>query len=116
MATVTYPSPRAAWGKDARGFSSHVQFEYTGPASYVTGGETITPGQVKLGKFEYVAPAVAIATTDAATAVLFVYNLVTGKMQAFWQTGAAAAAALPEVDNATNLSDYTAEIVAEGRG
>jgi len=91
-------------------------FSWTGATSYVTGGDAITASQIKLGRIEFMPMAGAIATTGAATAILFVYNYVTGKIQAFWQTGAAAAAALPEVDAATDLSDYTALMVAEGRG
>lgn len=121
VGTVTYPGTYARWGTDVRGMSKVAQFDYTGPGAgaggYVTGGDTILAGQIKLGVIERMPPAVAIAATGAATAVLYAWNPVTGKLQAFWQTGAAAAAALPEVDAGTDLSGYTAySMVAEGRG
>lgn len=116
----TVPSVAASWPKDVRGGSARVMFNYTGPSAgaggYVTGGDPVTAGALKLGYIEWMPPAVAIAATGAATAVIFQYNYRTGKLQAFWQTGAAAAAALPEVDAGTDLSDYTALMVAEGRG
>lgn len=123
VGTVTYPPTvptNLAWPVDQRGGSQRVMFNYAGPSAgaggYVTGGDTVLAGQIKLGTIEYVNPAVAIATTGAATAVIYQYNYVTGKIQAFWQTGAGAAAALPEVTSGTDLSDYTALMVAEGRG
>lgn len=122
VGTVTYPptTPSVAWPRDDRGGSARVMFSYTGPGAgaggYVTGGDTILAGQIKLGKIEFMPAAVAIAAVGAATAVIYQFNYVTGKLQAFWQTGAAAAAALPEVDAGTDLSGYTALLVAEGRG
>ena len=116
--TITYPptTPQVAWPRDDRGGSARVMFSWTGSASYTTGGDAIAAGEIKLGVIEYMPAAVAIAATGAATAIIFQYNYVTGKMQAFWQTGAAAAAALPEVTSTTDLSDYTALVIAEGRG
>lgn len=120
VGTLLYPDPTPAWGKDARGLSMRTAFRYTGPGAgaggYVTGGETLDPNDIKLGTIEWCPAVVAPATTGAATAVIYVYNYTTGKIQAFWQTGAAAAAALPEVDAGTDLSDYTGHFVAEGRG
>lgn len=120
VGTVTYPASNARWGKDERGLSMRAQFNYAGPGAgaggYVTGGDPITAQQLKLGTIEYMPPAVAIAAVGAATAVIYQYNYSTGKIQAFWQTGAGAAAALPEVDAGTDLSGYTAFMVAEGRG
>lgn len=119
VGTVTYPASGARWGKDARGLSMRAIFNYSGPGAgaggYVAGGDPITAQQIKLGAIEYcpVALAVDVATTAA---VLYQYNYATGKIQAFWQTGAAGAAALPEVDAGTDLSGFTALMVAEGRG
>lgn len=120
VGTITYPPAGASYGQkwpvDTRGMSARTLFTYQGATSYATGGDALAAGQIKLGTIEYLPPAVAIAATGAATAIVFVYNYVTGKLQAFWQTGAAAAAALPEVTAGTDISDYTALMVAEGRG
>lgn len=123
VGTVTYPPTVPAtikWPRDDRGGNARVVFNYTGPTAgaggYVTGGDAILAGQIKLGTIENMLDKVAIATTGAATAVVYVWNPVTSKLQAFWQTGAGAAAALPEVTSGTDLSDYKALIIAEGRG
>ena len=120
LGTLTYPDATARWGKDNRGMSMRSQFSYAGPGAgaggYVTGGEALTAQQIKLGTIEYCPPVLAIATAGAATAIIYAYNIATGKIQAFWQTGAAAAAALPEVDAGTDLSGYVGHFVAEGRG
>lgn len=111
---VTYPAPDQAWGKDVRGRSSHVVFNYTGPDSYAAGGTSIAAGDIKLGTIENMPPAVAVSSADSTKAVLFVYNKETGKIQAFG--GAAGGAVLSEITDATDLSDYSVDMIAEGRG
>lgn len=117
--TVTYPGTGARWGKDQRGLSMRASFTYAGPGAgaggYATGGDPITAQQIKLGTIEYCPPALGVNVATTA-AVIYQYNASTGKIQAFWQTGAGGAAALPEVDAGTDLSGFTAQMVAEGRG
>ena len=116
VGTVTYPPSSTyptAWPRDDRGGSARVMFTYTGPASYPTGGDTILAGQIKLGRIEWMPPALAIVA-GGATGILFVFNYATGKLQAYW--GGGAGVALTEVTAATDLSTYTALLVAEGRG
>lgn len=114
MAVTTYDI-YAGRGIDAWGHYHLSPVRITGPTTYTTGGDALAAGSVKLGVIEGMLGGLAIATTGAATAVIFAYNRLTGKMQAFWQTGAAAAAALPEVDNGTDLSDYTADVLFYGK-
>lgn len=110
-ATFTYPDPLARWGRDSRGLSMHVQFQYSGPNPYATGGDAIAAGAIKLGAIEYMPPVMAVNGTNA---VMLVYNATTGKIMAFWCAGSGAA--LVEVTNGTNLSGYVATMIAEGRG
>lgn len=102
-------------GMDAWGKYAIAPFSYVGPASYVTGGETLVPNKAKLGLVELMFGGFGIATTGAATAVWFVWNPSTLKIQAFWGN-AGSASALPEVDSTTDLSDYKAQFIALGRG
>lgn len=95
------------------GFHKRV-VKIIGPSTYTTGGDAVSASDMKLGRIEYWPPTVLPATTGAATAVVAVYNYTTGKLQFFWQTGASGAAALPEVDNGTNLSDYTGRTLVHG--
>lgn len=118
--TLTYPPASTynpIWPKDARGLSMRTLATYAGPGSgaggYVTGGDPITAQQVKLGLIEWSPPAIGNSGTAA---VVYQYNFLTGKIQAFWQTGAGGAAALPEVDSGTDLSTYVALMSFEGRG
>lgn len=114
MAAVTFDINIARGLMLGDGFRKTV-VKITGPSTYTTGGDAITPGQFRLGAIEYFPDTTCIATTGAATAVIAVYNYTTAKLQFFWQTGAAAAAALPEVDNGTVLSDYTGRALVHGK-
>lgn len=102
-------------GLDVWGHEKISPFVYTGPASYATGGEVVLPGSVKLGTIEWVFAGVGIAVSDGASAVLFVWNPLTAKLQAFWGQ-AGSASALLEVSNGTVLNGYRAFMVACGKG
>lgn len=118
LGTVTYPATGSRWGKDQRGLSMRVQFTYAGPGAgaggYATGGDTITPQQIKLGTIEW-CPAELAMNVATTAAVIYKYNIATGKMQAFW-TGAGLSGALAEVTAGTDLSGFSALMIAEGRG
>ncbi len=113
---VIFPATGSRWGKDMRGLSARAQFTYTGPApgagGYATGGEAVTPGSIKLGTIEYCPMELAV---NGVNAIIYKYNLTTGKMQAFWQTNVVTSP-LIEVTAGTDLSGYSAMMVAEGRG
>lgn len=101
---------------DAWGHTVASPFQYVGPNPYATGGDAVTAQQFKLGVIEYVEIALGLKA-DTTAAVAFMYNQTTGKMQAFWQTPTAGAnAPLAEVDNGTDLSGYTAQGIAFGKG
>lgn len=111
----TFVGPGAR-GMDAWGKSHVMGFRYTGPSSYATGGEALTPGQIKLGTIEAIIPAgPAIAATGAATAIIFAWNPETAKMQAFWGN-AGTAGTLPEVTSTTDLTQYRGNFLGFGKG
>lgn len=77
---------------------------YTGPASYATGGDPCTPGDLGLGKvhvifFEH--------ASNGTVILLARYDATTEKVKWFDLAGA-------EVANATALSAYTARFEAIG--
>lgn len=118
--TITYPYQR---GKDVWGHSAVVPIQYTGPTAYATGGDVaFVAGLMKLGSIEVLLGGLAIDAAAGAGvhAVVFVYNpssSVAGNvpaLQAYWCAGAGAA--LVEVTNGTDLSGYTATILAMGKG
>ena len=111
---ITYPAPLARWAKDVWGHFAVTQALYAGPAEYVTGGEAVTPGQVKLGVIEFVPPAVGMKS-DRTDAVIYVYDRDNGKMVAYW-ANAGAASQLLEVTATTDLSGYPATMLFFGRG
>lgn len=103
MATITL---------DARAFdltSIHklVFGFYTGPASYVTGGEAIAAGDLKnLGEIELL---IFEAAANATPIILIVrYSVSAGKALWFDLAGA-------QVANATDLSAYNARFIAFGK-
>jgi len=80
--------------------------KYTGPASYVTGGDAFVPGDLKLGTIDFIAFELAI---DAAGVI---YGLVydTANEKVIWyvlSTGL-------EVANGTDLSGFSARFAAFG--
>jgi len=110
--TITYPYKR---GLDVWGHSVVVPFQYTGPASYAAGGDTtFAAGQVKLGAIEWILGGWAIVASTGLSAVYYAWNPTTGAIQAFWGN-TTPAGVWPEVTDATNLSTYTAILIAFGR-
>lgn len=115
--TITYPYAR---GLDVWGKSAVVPFTYAGPSSYLAGGDTrfatvLGPGLVKLGVIEWILGGDALVATTYLTMVRYVWNPTTKAIQAFWGN-TTPAGVWPEVTDATNLSTYSALMVAFGRG
>ena len=89
---------------------------YVGPASYAAGGDAaFLAGAVKLGTIEWVIPCGLGVAADGLTAVLYSYNQVTGKLQAFWGN-TTPAGVWPEVTDTTDLSGYTCVLLVYGKG
>lgn len=95
-----------ARGRDIAGVRRRTVGRYTGPASYVTGGDPIAPGDVGMGRIEFFD--FELASNGAGTFRLIQYDHASGK--AIWvvpNTGA-------EVANGTNISAFTARFEALG--
>lgn len=75
-------------------------------ASYVTGGYAVSAAQLGLGAVNFAIATAGGVQAAASTAVQWVYNLTTGKLQAFTATG--------EVANAVNLTNQTVLVLAFG--
>lgn len=88
--------------------------KFTGPSTYTTGGDPLAVNGISV--IEGVMPlggAIDVATTHA---IVLRYNEATGKLQAYWGDNPnAAAAALIEVTNATDLSGYTCRLLVIGK-
>lgn len=80
---------------------------YTGPVSYVTGGDALTASDVKLGEIEAVVGG-EVASNGSVILLLF-YDHTNQKMKWFDLAGA-------EVAGATDLSAYSSRLTVEGRG
>ena len=79
--------------------------QYTGPASYATGGDPIDANDLKLGKIWEIFPATAI---DSSAAIRhLVYDGAAGAM--LWFDNADPHA---EIANGTDLSDFTVKLQA----
>ena len=78
--------------------------QYTGPASYATGGDTLPPEQLGLGNLDALLFTVA---TNGTVVILLAYNYTTEMVKAFDMAGA-------EIANGTDLSAYTARFEAIG--
>ena len=78
---------------------------WTGPTSYVTGGEDVSPAVFGLGKIIAI---VGLMITDGTTMRIGVWNIATQKLQYIVPNTNA------EVANATNLSTFTGGIVVFG--
>lgn len=103
-------------GLDVWGHTVVSPFSYVGPNPYATGGDAQAANVFKLGVLENVDIGPGVSA-NGVQAVVFSYNYVTGKMQAFWQNPTAGASeALQEVDNGTDLSGFVARGVAFGKG
>lgn len=95
-------------GRNLDVLSTHHAYidTYTGPASYVTGGDSLVPGDLKLGVIDAIFFTVARSGT---TIRLLVYDKTNEKVLWFVpNTGA-------EVAAATDLSGFTADMLALGK-
>lgn len=105
MANVNLDIERA---RSVFGNLRSINSEYTGPASYVTGGDSLRPEDIALGDIEnvWLGPALDAA---GANPRLLVWNPATDKVRWFVpNTGA-------EVANATDLSGFKARFFAIGK-
>jgi len=102
MATI---SLTAARGRDIAGVRRRTIGQYTGPASYVTGGEAIAAGDVGMGVLEFFDFELA---TDGSSWRGIMYDHATGK--AFWVVLSSG----NEVANAVDLSAFNARFEAVG--
>ncbi len=101
MATLDLTQYRA---EDVRSTKRVISGIYTGPASYVTGGDSFTPGEVKLGQLHFLA---LEHPTNGTVILLARYDYTNLKVKWFDLAGA-------EVANGTDLSTYTARFEAVG--
>src|SRR5436190_14977150 len=84
-------------------------FQYTGPSSYTTGGESVTPEVLGLGKVFVLLAGNGAWNSVAAAMRLLVYDVTNKKVLWFVpNTGA-------EVANGTDLSGYTTNLEAIGQ-
>jgi hypothetical protein len=83
-------------------------FTYTGPSSYSTGGESITPDTLGFVTITSVS-----VDGPSGAGVLFRYDYTNQKVQAFW--AGAFSTALSEVTNSTNLSTSTVRLKVWGQ-
>lgn len=104
-ATIDFTQFRAEDGSNTK---RRIEGIYTGPSSYVTGGDPLTPGDLKLGAIDVLLFEHG-RNSGHTTFRLLVYNKSGGVV--LWidpTTGA-------EVANATDLSGLTARFEAIGR-
>lgn len=95
MPTLNYDAVRT---RDLAGIRERRVFPYTGPASYATGGESISASDVLLGTIELLPD---FHITDGTTVRTMVYNYTTGKLVAFVPNTNV------QVANGVNLSTFT---------
>ena len=81
---------------------------YTGPASYVTGGEAITAATFGLSRLDRL-----MFSSASSTGLVFTWDEANAKVKAFW-TGAGLSAVLAEVTATTNLSTAMVDVTAVG--
>ena len=78
---------------------------YTGPASYATGGDSLTPEEISLGK---VHAAVGLSISNGTNIYWGFYNKTTKKILWYSATGT-------EIPNATDLSGFTGTFEVIGK-
>lgn len=81
---------------------------YTGPSSYVTGGDSFLPADVAVGRLEHLDVTSALDATGANMRIL-VWNPVTQKVMWFVSTSGV------EVAGGVDLSGFTARFEAIGQ-
>lgn len=79
---------------------------WTGPASYATGGEDVSPGVFGLGKV--ISLPAPIVITDGVSVRIGAWNIATQKLQWFVPSTNV------EVANGVNLSTFTGALVVYG--
>lgn len=84
-----------------------VIVDYTGPASYATGGDAFAAGNVSLGRLYY-APSFAAQASAGGTVYLGVYDYTNGKY--VWYTAADGL----QVGAATDLSGVVVRLAVVG--
>lgn len=90
--------------EDGSNTKRRIQGVYTGPASYVTGGDPLLPAELKLGQL-HVLDLTIIAN---ATVILMTnYDHVNQKLKVYDMAGV-------EIANATDLSGYSGRFEAIG--
>lgn len=91
MATIT----KIGDFQDRSGSYSRRIFQYTGPTSYATGGDSLTPESIALGKIEAL---LGLFISNGTNTLSGFYNRTTKKI--LWYSATAT--------EATNGSDYSA--------
>ena len=99
------------------GDRKEVVADVTFDSSYSIGGEAITAANLGFDlEIKHIVCGVARSPLATDLAVVLDFDKANLKLVAFWGDNAnAAAAPLVEVPNTTNLSAYTARVVAKGR-
>lgn len=82
-----------ARGLNTLGYWVGTFFKVTPDNSYPTGGYSFPASLVKLGVIEYMAPIMCPKTSDGSKTLFAQYNYSTGKLQFYWEAGAAVAPA-----------------------
>ena len=104
MATLDLTAP--AVPKFDKTYDREIRYvTYTGPASYVTGGDALAPADVGFGRIDQVMGAWA---SNGSVLLPLLYDYTNSKMKWF-------AAALTEQAGAANLSTYTVRLMIIGR-
>lgn len=91
--------------QDRTGATERRILVYTGPASYATGGDSLTPESVALGKIGAI---LGLVISNGTTVYWGFYNVSTQKI--LWYSATAT-----EVPNATDLSGFTGRFEVIGR-
>jgi hypothetical protein len=102
MATLSRDATKGAF--DRSGSYSRRVYGYTGPASYATGGDTLTPEQCSLGM---IAAVLGLTISDGTTVYWGYWDPTTEMI--LWYSATAT-----EVPNATDLSTFTGRIEVIG--
>lgn len=81
---------------------------YTGPASYVTGGDAVTAADFGMSRLDYL-----IVAGGSEEGYVFSYDPSAGKVMAF-DTGAVADAVLNQTASDADLSGSSVDVIAVG--
>lgn len=90
---------------DRSGANERRIVPYTGPSSYVTGGDALTPEELALG---YIGAVLGLTISDGTNIYWGYYNKTTKKILWYSATGT-------EIPNGTNLSTFTGNFEAIGK-